>query len=158
MSNDEKKSGFEGERQFVTFYLGDLLMAIPIGCVQEINRLLDVTPAPQAPSYVCGVVNLRGEVVTVVDPQRILKLAPQERTRESRNLIIHSQGELVGVVVDKVSDILTLSSDDVTAPPANLKGMEGRFFMGVHQRERDIVVLLNIDEILNESNEYATLA
>lgn len=158
MSGNEKKSVITGEQQFVTFYLGDLLMAIPIGCVQEINRQLECTPVPQAPSYVCGVVNLRGEVVTVVDPRQILRLSPGDQTRESRNLIINSNGESVGIVVDKVSDILTLTADGVTPPPANLKGVEGRFFIGVHQRDEDVVVLLNIDEMLNETYEYASLA
>lgn len=158
MSGNEKKSVISGEQQFVTFYLGDLLMAIPIGYVQEINRQLECTPVPQAPPYVCGVVNLRGEVVTVVEPRHILRLEPGDLTRESRNLIINSHGEAVGIVVDKVSDILTLTEDDVTPPPANLKGVEGRFFIGVHQRDEDVVVLLNIDEMLNETNEFAAMA
>ncbi|UUO05976.1 chemotaxis protein CheW [Blastopirellula sp. J2-11] len=158
MTNNEKKSIIDGEQQFVTFYLSDVLLAIPIGCVQEINRQLECTPVPQAPPYVCGCVNLRGEVVTVVNPREILKLEPADETRESRNLIINSQGEAVGLIVDKVSDILTLKADDVSAPPANLKGIEGRFFVGVHQREKDVVVLLNIDEMLNDTSEYASLA
>ncbi|PQO35558.1 chemotaxis protein CheW [Blastopirellula marina] len=158
MSGKEKKSVISGEQQFVTFYLGELLMAIPIGCVQEINRQLECTPVPQAPSYVCGVVNLRGEVVTVVEPRQILRLPAGDQTRESRNLIINSHGESVGIMVDKVSDILTLTDDGVTPPPANLKGVEGRFFIGVHQRDEDVVVLLNIDEMLSETYEYASLA
>ncbi|TWT33180.1 chemotaxis protein CheW [Blastopirellula retiformator] len=158
MSGNEKKSVISGEQQFVTFYLGELLMAIPIAHVQEINRQLDCTPVPQAPPYVCGVVNLRGEVVTVVEPRHILHLPDGEHTRESRNLIINSHGESVGIIVDKVSDILTLTDEDLTPPPANLKGIEGRFFVGVHQRDEDVVVLLHIDEMLNETSEYAAMA
>ena len=138
----------ESEQQFATFYLGDLLLGVDICTVQEINRQLDVTCVPNAPRTVHGVINLRGEVATVLDLRTILGLPPSEPTKESRTMIVSVQGESVGFVVDRISDILTLRKDEISQPPSNVDGIEGRFFSGVHTMESKIVVLLSIEEAL----------
>lgn len=137
-----------GEQQFATFYVGDLLLGIDICKVQEINRQLDVTPVPNSPEYVRGVINLRGEVATVIDLRTILGLPAGEETRNTRNLIVHSQGEAIGLWVDKISDILTIHEDEITPAPANIEGVDGRFLTGVHTIETDIVVLLDVEQVL----------
>ena len=142
------------EQQFATFYVGELLLGVDIRQVQEINRQLDVTDVPQAPKFVRGVINLRGEVTTVMDLRTILGLEPTEVTRSSRNLIVNSGGESIGFLVDRISDILTLRSDEINPAPTNIKGIQGRYFSGVHTLESEILVLLNVEEALaNRKNE-----
>ena len=136
--------------QYATFYVGKLLLGVDIRQVQEINRQLDVTEVPHSPDYIRGVINLRGEVTTVADLRRILGLPREEFTRDSRNLIVTSQGESIGFLVDRISDILTLRSDQINPPPRNIEGVEGRFFSGVHTLDSEIVVILNIEEVLND--------
>ena len=136
------------EQQFATFYVGNLLLGVDIRQVQEINRQLDVTDVPQAPECVRGVINLRGEVTTVIDLRTILGLELSEVTRTSRNLIVNSGGESIGFLVDKISDIITLRSDQINPPPTNIKGVQGRYFSGVHTLESEILVLLNVEEAL----------
>lgn len=139
-----------GTQQFATFYVGDLLLGVDIRQVQEINRQLEVTPVPGAPPFVRGVINLRGEVATVINLRTVLGLPRVEVTRETRNLIVHSQGEAIGLLVDKISDILTVRGDEISSPPSNLSGVDGRFFTGVYATETELVVLLDIEQALSD--------
>jgi purine-binding chemotaxis protein CheW len=140
------------EEQFATFYVGNILLGVDIRQVQEINRQLEVTHVPHAPRCVRGVINLRGEVTTVVDLRTVLGLSSAKVTRETRNLIVHSQGESIGFLVDRISDILTLKSDQISPPPSNIDGIQGRFFEGVHTLESEILVILDIEEALSQRN------
>ena len=140
-------------QQYATFYVGNLLLGIDIGQVQEINRQLDVTNVPQAPKCVRGVINLRGEVTTVIDLRTILGLEQTEVTENSRNLILNFQGETLGFLVDRVSDITALKSSEVDPPPTNIKGIQGKYFLGVHALETEILVLLNLDAVLAEETK-----
>lgn len=140
------------EQQFTTFYLGKLLLGVDIRQVQEINRQLDFTKVPQAPKCIRGVINLRGEVTTVINLRTILGLEPAEINGASRNLIISSQGESIGLLVDRISDILTLKSEQINQPPANIKGIQGRYFVGVHTLDSEILVILDIEEVLADRN------
>lgn len=139
-------------QQYATFYVGDLLLGVDIRLVQEINRQTDITSVPNAPPHVRGVINLRGEVATVIDLRTVLGLPPAESEIEARNLIVHSQGESIGLWVDHISDILTVGPDDIDLPPSNVDGVDGRFFLGVHTMEKEIVVLLNTEQVLTDSD------
>ncbi len=138
------------EIQLATFYVGDLLLGIDIQTVQEINRQLNFTPVPHAPSFVQGVTNLRGEVVTIVDLHSVLDLPPVVTSRESRVVVVQSGGEAIGLVVDRIADVLTVNADDFDAPPANISGVDGRFFEAVHSLEQELLVILNVEEVLNK--------
>lgn len=137
-----------GVSQYATFYVGELLLGVDIRQVQEINRQVDVTPVPNAPPHVRGVINLRGEVATVIDLRTVLGMPAAEETRDSRNLIVHSQGEAIGLWVDRISDILAVRPDEVTPTPANVDGVDGRFFRGVYSQDNNLIVLLDIEQVL----------
>ncbi len=134
--------------QYATFYVGDVLLGVDICAVQEINRQAEATRAPHAPQHVRGVINLRGEVATVIDLRTVLGLPRAEVTRDSRNLIVHSEGEAIGLLVDRVADIVAIDAAEISPPPANLKGIDGRFFHGVHTMDEEIVVLLDVEQVL----------
>lgn len=138
------------EQQYATFYVGNLLLGVDIRQVQEINRQLDVTDVPQAPECVRGVINLRGEVTTVIDLRTILGMDLTEVTRFSRNLIVNSEGESIGFLVDRISDIVTLRSDQISPAPSNVDGVHGKYFSGVHTMDSEILVLLNVAEALSD--------
>lgn len=135
-------------QQFATFYVGDLLLGVDIRLVQEINRQLDITPVPRAPKHVRGVINLRGEVATVINLRTVLGLPDAEVGRDTRNLIVHSQGEAIGLWVDRISEILSLNPNEISDPPSNVAGVDGRYFLGVHTLENDICVLLDVEQVL----------
>lgn len=140
-----------GTKQFATFYVGDLLLAIDISVVQEINRQIDITPVPNAPKHVRGVINLRGDVATVIDLRTILGLSKVDATHDTRNLIIQSHGEAIGLWVDKISDILTINMEEISAAPANVCGVEGKYLKGVYTMENAIAVILDIDQVLGKT-------
>ena len=149
---DSDRLGTTAELQFATFYVGHMLLGVDIRVVQEINRQSEITQVPHAPDYVRGVINLRGDVATIVDLRSILGLPPSEASRQTRNLIVHHQGEAIGLLVDQISDILTLREDEISPPPTNVEGVDGRLMSGVCTLESEIVVLLDIDEVLSDSD------
>lgn len=137
-----------GEQEFITFYLGDLLLGIDIHQVQEINRNIALTPAPHAPKAVRGVINLRGEVVLVVDLREVLGAAPAALTRSNRNVIVKNGGEQIGLLVDSVADVVRAHTDDLDPMPENLRGIDQRFFQAVYKLEIGLLVILDVNVTL----------
>jgi purine-binding chemotaxis protein CheW len=137
-----------GEQEFITFYLGDLLLGIDIHQVQEINRNLEMSPVPHAPNAVRGVINLRGEVVMVVDLREVLGLPPASLTRSNRNVIVKNGGEQIGLLVDRVADVVRASCDELDPMPGNLRGIDQQFFHSVYKMESGLLVILDVDVTL----------
>jgi purine-binding chemotaxis protein CheW len=144
--------------QLVTFGVGDCVLGVEIEHVQEINRQLDLTPVPGAPNSIRGVINLRGDVVTVLNLHFLLNMKPLERSRSSRNLILKIGGERVGVLVDHVSDILAISPDAIIRRPPNLSQVDRRYIRGVHIREEAVVVILDPHALASAVTELAPAA
>lgn len=141
------------DTELATFYVGDVLMGVPINHVQEINRHQHLTPAPQAPDAVRGVINLRGQVVTVVDLKAVLQLGNTEISRQTRNVIVGVKGEEVALLVDRVADVVQATGDRLEAPPANVGGADGRFFLGVYKLDAELLLVLNVEEVLSAAAE-----
>lgn len=137
--------------QLATFYVDELLLGMEIDQVQEINRHLDITEIPDAPQNLRGVINLRGDVVTIVDMRSILGLPRQEISETSRNVVIQSNDEQIGLLVDRIADIVNVNPDLIEAAPANIDGIGGRFFRGVYTMTDSILVLLDVEEALGSS-------
>lgn len=135
--------------EIATFLVGGAFCGMNILNIQEINKLMEMTTVPQSPDYVKGILNLRGQIVTVIDLGKKLGLAPTEMTHASRNIIIKSDGEYIGLLTDSISDVLRLDMNDVEAPPANIGGIQGTFFNGVYKTEKSLIGLLNLDKVLS---------
>jgi purine-binding chemotaxis protein CheW len=144
MSEQQNKSD---SMQLATFYLDDLRFGVDITEIQEINRQHNLTEVPHTPRHVRGVINLRGEVVTVLDLRTILGLGNTKFVRTSRNIILQGQGEPVGLLVDRLSDVVTIERDVLEPPPANIAGVDARFMYGVYQMEGELMVILKIEEL-----------
>jgi purine-binding chemotaxis protein CheW len=136
--------------ELATFYVGESLCGINILNIQEINKNVDITHVPQAPEYVVGVLNLRGRIVTVIDLGEKLELSPININKENRNIIVDSQEEQIGLLVDSISDVLLARSDKIEPAPANLGGIKGKFFKGVFKTEDKLIGVLDIEEVLKE--------
>lgn len=134
--------------QISTFYLGEVLFGIDINRVQEINKLSEMTKVPLAPAYVKGVVNLRGRIVTVIDLGYKLGKNHAVDTGETTNIIVESKGEYIGLMVDRIWDVIQAEENSMNPPPANIGGIHGKFFKGVVQREKQLVGILDIERIL----------
>jgi len=141
--------------QLATFYVGDLCLALEIDQIQEVLRGMSVTLVPHAPPEVTGVVNLRGEVTTVLDLRRLLNLPPTPPSSATRTLIVRSQEESIGLVVDRVGDICTVETRSIVPPPPNVASVDGRFFRGLSPRKSEIIVVLDLEETLHQSMSAA---
>ena len=129
--------------QLVTFTVGDIILGVDIAYVQEINRHLDVTVVPGTSSMVHGVVNLRGDVVTVIDPHQVFGISPTVAPEKQRNLILQVEGERVGILVDDVSDILSVRESELSRRPPNVHRIDSQFIQAVYLREEELVVVLS---------------
>ena len=149
MSATKKSSS--GVLQYATFYCDQSLLGLDISFVQEINRNLDLTRVPLGHPCVRGVMNLRGEVVTMLDLRILMGLPKTQNTDKNRNLVLKCEGETFGLWVDGVADILTIDSQDITPAPSNLSLVESRLIRGVYQAENKLVMLVEPRELLAAS-------
>ena len=144
--------------QLAMFYVADMCLALEIAQIQEIIRCEKSTLVPHAPPQVSGVINLRGEVTTVIDLRRVLGLPPVETSLGSQTLIVWSQGESIGLIVDRVGNIWSVDASSIMSSPPNVNRVDGRFFQGVCQREAEIVVVLDLEQVLSDSPPSQTHA
>lgn len=136
--------------ELATFYVGDALCGMDILKVQEINKLLEMTEVPQAPDYVKGILNLRGQIVTIIDLGKKLGLSMTKQTADTRNIIVNSNNEYIGLMVDRIGDVVITDWDGVEPPPANIGGVQGKYFEGVFKTENRLIGILNAEEVLLE--------
>ena len=140
-------------RKLALFESGNLLCGLDIVHVQEINKNIAVTVVHRAPDYVCGVINLRGEIVTVVDLRSKFGFEPLAPDAETQIVIVRQGDENIGLLVDSVSDVVSADEKDIEPPPSNLAGVTGHFFKGIFKLEHSLVAILNIDELLARDYE-----
>jgi len=138
--------------ELATFYVGEALCGMDILKVQEINKLIEMTRVPQAPEYVLGILNLRGEIVTIIDLGKKLHLKSTEMSDKTRNIIVSSNGEHIGLMVERISDVTQAEWANVEAPPANIGGVQGKYFIGVFKTEDRLIGILDVEKVLEEEN------
>lgn len=139
----------EEHLQFSSFYLHDTLCGIDISQVQEINADLDITRVPLAPEYVMGIKNLRGQIVTVINQSLKIGYSPSELGKDSKIIIVNSGEEYVGLLADRINDIITATGSEISEPPSNVKGAQGNFFSGVlKSKGKELMAILNLNEVL----------
>lgn len=144
----EPKNPTKNIIELATFYVGDALCGMDILKVQEINKLMEMTKVPQAPDYMIGILNLRGQIVTIIDLGQKLGLGKAEIGSESRNIIINAPGEHVGLLVSRISDVVMADPDKIEPAPANMSGIQGGFFTGVYKTESKLIGILDVKEVL----------
>ena len=138
--------------ELATFQVGEALCGMEIRQIQEINRLNQMTRVPQAPEDVLGILNLRGQIVTIIDLAHRLGLGATEPTGEARIIIVNTAGGKVGILVHRISDVVAVDLEHREPPPANMRGIQGSFFTGVCKRETGLIGLLNIDRVLSHDD------
>jgi len=139
--------------ELIIFNVGDLVCGIDINHAQEINRNLEITPVPQSADYVRGVLNLRGQLITVIDLHEKLGLESVDINPDMRIIVVRSQDDTdtaVGLLVDGVDDIIIAREKELSPPPSNIGGVTGKFFHAVYKMETDLAAVLNIQEVLKK--------
>jgi purine-binding chemotaxis protein CheW len=154
------------EKQYTTFYIDEMHCGIDILLVKEINRQLEISEVAGAPDFIRGLLNLRGQIITVIDIGVRLGFAARQLTARSRCIVLktsaelallpHSAeleeettGEMVGLFVDRIGDMITVPDKEIQTPPANFGNIDSRYLKGVIQRASDLLVILQIDAALS---------
>jgi purine-binding chemotaxis protein CheW len=135
--------------KFLTFFLSGEEYGIEILSVHEIIGMLPITSVPGTPGYICGIVNLRGKIIPIVDLRRKFGMESKEQTAETCIIVVHVQGVEVGIVVDRVSEVLRIDEKDIEPPPSFGKDVNTDFILGIGKSLSKVKILLNIDRVLS---------
>ena len=145
------------EVQLVVFRIGDEEFGVEINQVREIVKLVSITRMPKAPMFIEGVVNLRGQIITVIDLAKRLDLPSQGRTENSRIMVVEVGGNVVGMIVDAVSEVLRLSGEDIEDTPALIETqVHEQYLRGVGKISDRLLILLDLNAVMS-SEELQTV-
>jgi purine-binding chemotaxis protein CheW len=143
--------------QFLAFKLADELFAIEILRVQEIRGITPITPIPNAPQYIRGVMNLRGTIVPVIDLRMRFGLGEAEYNRFTVIIVVRLGSRIIGLVVDAVSDVLDVAPGDIESPPDFGARIDTSYLNGMVQRGDQIILLLNLDQLVGLQADVASI-
>jgi purine-binding chemotaxis protein CheW len=143
----------EHEVQVVTFTLGKEEYAIDILQVQEIVMMTDITRMPRAPRFIEGIVNLRGQMIPIIDMRKRFDLAEAEHDAETRIIIVEIGGELVGMVVDGVREVIRLPDSAISPPPPMIQGISAEYLNGIGQIGERLLIMLDLGKILSADEQ-----
>lgn len=143
----------ESQFQMVTFHLGEELYGVNIMDVKEIVRLQNVRVIPNAPYYVEGIINLRGEIIPIIDLHKRFKIQSINKSAdieiEGGFIILNIDGGKIGIIIDKVERVVTVHSEDVKEPPQMLSGIGTEYIEGVVRENEGYLIMLNTRKLFN---------
>jgi purine-binding chemotaxis protein CheW len=137
--------------QFSTFWLEDELFGVDAIQVQEILPYQEISQVPLAPEYVKGLINLRGQIVTVLNLRRRLGFEPLEDETTGTNLIVNSPEGPLSLLVDEIANVLNIQIDRLSPPPGTVRGVAVSYIQAVCQLEDDLLIVLDTDRVLQLS-------
>ena len=136
--------------QWVTFKLDSETYGINVMQVQEVLRYTEIAPVPGAPSYVLGIINLRGNVVTVIDTRSRFGLVPSEVTENTRIVIIEAEKQVIGILVDSVAEVVYLRASEIDIAPNVGNEESAKFIQGVSNRDGELLILVDLNKLLTD--------
>jgi len=148
--NQAVESANDSISQWVTFYLDSEKYGINVMSVQEVLRITDIAPVPGAPHYVLGIINLRGNVVTVIDTRTRFGLSEKESDDATRIVIIESDGQVIGILVDSVAEVVDLRKADIENTPNVGNDESSKYIQGVSSQGEQLLILVDVDKLLTE--------
>lgn len=141
------------EIKLITFQLAQDIFAVDILKLKEICNVRPMTPVPNTPEFVRGVVNLRGKIVPIVDLRKRFNLKGREISDTNKIMVIRMDDKLSGFIVDAVLDVHELPGNAVDTPSRMLAGFEGKYIKGMVNIDNNLIVVLDIDYILTSSEK-----
>ena len=153
MNNENQKLAIAEEssevQRFLEFSLGQEDYAIPLLSIREVISVPETTPIPKAPSHFLGIMNLRGQVISVVDLRKKLKISPKDNNAEESVIIVDLDGMNLGIVVDSINKVLAFSLKEVNEVPEIETQVNAEYIYGVYRKEESLTVLLNVAKVLD---------
>ncbi len=136
--------------QYLTFFLNKQEYGVSIGTVREINQVLNITPVPQTPSFVAGVMNLRGKVIPVVNLRKKFNMESIDHTKQTCIIVIETENTQVGMIVDSVHGVVDLKNEQIEEAPVMGEESKMAFIMGMGKTEDSVVILIDIQKALSK--------
>ena len=146
----KNKSSDDPVLQWVTFRLDGETYGINVMQVQEVLRYTEIAPVPGAPSYVLGIINLRGNVVTVIDTRQRFGLHSGEISDNTRIVIIEADKQVVGIMVDSVAEVVYLRQSEIETAPNVGNEESAKFIQGVCNKNNELLILVELDKMMSE--------
>ena len=140
------------EREFLTFVLGQEIYALDILTVKEIRSYAPVTPIANAPNYVKGVLNLRGDIVPILDLRMKFDVGTPTYDEFTIVIMLHIQTRIIGIVVDEVSDVFTVDSSTIQPPPEFGIGFDNTYLEGLIEANGLMTIIVNINKLMTSSD------
>ncbi len=134
--------------ELAVIFVGDIVCGVETRLVKEINKNLSFTVVPGARRCIRGILNLRGQILTVIDLRDRLGLEPLPLDPHMRVVVISDRGEDIGLLVDGVADVVLGDERNIEPPPSNIDAVEGVFFTGILKMDDRLVAVLDINEVL----------
>lgn len=143
--------------QLVTFHLGEEEYGIDILMVHEIKRLKEIaiTEVPRTPKFVEGIINLRGDVIPVIDLRVRFDLNENKSDKETRIIVVTLEKKYIGFLVDKVDEVINVSTNDIDLPPNEIVQVDTSFIQGIAKYKDRLVIILDVHSILTKKEEIA---
>ncbi|MBD2307062.1 chemotaxis protein CheW [Chroococcidiopsis sp. FACHB-1243] len=145
-------------QQYCTFFINEIHFGIDIKQVEEVIRVPEITPVPLAPVDICGLINLRGKIVTIIDLQCRLGMGQSLLSSTSdpeldeeflaHNIIVQTQDEIAGLLVEDIGDMLEFTSDRFESSPATLAGQMRKLLRGAYSLSQGFLMILDIEKVL----------
>ncbi|MEJ2573770.1 MAG: chemotaxis protein CheW [Gammaproteobacteria bacterium] len=148
-ASQQEKEVTDSVSQWVTFRLGEEKYGIDVLQVQEVLRVTEISPVPGAPDYVLGIINLRGNVVTVVDARSRFGLPPQDADDASRIIVVDAFEKVVGLLVDNVSEVVYVPNSQIEMAPNVGTDESRKFVSGVFNRDSELLIMLDLAKLIN---------
>ena len=136
--------------QWVTFQLDSETYGVNVKQVREVLRYTDIAPVPGSPEYVLGIINLRGNVVTIIDTRLRFGLPSAGVTDNSRIVIIEAETQVIGILVDSVAEVVYLKSSEIDVAPSVGTDESAKFIQGVCNRNQDLLILVDLNKLLTD--------
>jgi purine-binding chemotaxis protein CheW len=148
-----RKGERAGTMQIVGFRLADEEYGVEIVRAQEIIMPGQITWMPEVPDFICGLINLRGHVIPIVDLRKRLGLEARPNDEQTRIIVVNVEKRIIGMVVDAVTEVLRISGDQVEAPPSSIAGIDHEYIRGLVKLPDKLLILLNIENILSRDDQ-----
>ncbi|MGA3049655.1 MAG: chemotaxis protein CheW [Terracidiphilus sp.] len=137
--------------QLSTFFVADLFFGVDVLQVQEVLKLQPMTPVPQAPEVIEGLINLRGQIVTAIDMRRRLKLPSRPAELSAMNIVVTASDGAVSLLVDEIGDVIHVDASSFEFPPANLNPVAKQIVRGVHKLKDQLLLVLDTERTVDLS-------
>jgi purine-binding chemotaxis protein CheW len=140
--------------RWVTFRLADEIYGINVMQVQEVLRMTEIATVPGAPGCVIGIINLRGNVVTVVDARELFGLVRNDSTDQTRIMIVEINKLIVGLLVDSVAEVVNIQNSEIDSAPSIGNDDNSRYIQGVYSKNGEILILVDLNRLMTADAQF----